>query len=181
MQYTYILTNKDFVNYYLYTSLNSKLTKSRRQRNKYLIPAMSLVAFIISILAQDFFYSAITMLIGVIWYFFYPKWELTRYSIFYKKSLKEQMGTDLNEEVKFEFQDDYIFLKDAGSESKIYLTELTKITEIESNIFIKIRKGNSILISKNTLNNLKQFEEDLQIMASKLNIFFDKELDWKSN
>ena len=80
-----------------------------------------------------------------------------------------------------EFDNDFIFVKEGKSESKVHTSEIMEINEILTMIFIKLKGGQSLLLPKNKIENIESLKTRLQELAVflKINYSIDEKWAWK--
>ncbi|MGX5687606.1 YcxB family protein [Arcticibacter tournemirensis] len=93
--------------------------------------------------------------------------------------MKEQFKDYDNRSVSLQIEDEYIYTKDEGSESKTSLTEIQEISEIPSLFLVKIKPAQSLIIAKRNIDNEQDIKLKLQSLAKSLNVPFNNHLDWK--
>ena len=122
---------------------------------------------------------AIFVSIGVLWFLIYPIWERRHYIKHYRGFIKENYKDRIGQTGSITFGDEYILAKDSGSESKLQLTELEQIDEIGTLILVRLKGGQSFVLSKEKLNNLNDVVNNLKELANRLNIDYKIDLNWK--
>ncbi|RXF67439.1 YcxB family protein [Arcticibacter tournemirensis] len=119
------------------------------------------------------------IILALVWFLVYPSWTRYRYKKHYRNFVKEQFKDYDNRSVSLQIEDEYIYAKDEGSESKTSLTEIQEISEIPSLFLVKIKPAQSLIIAKRNIDNEQDIKLKLQSLAKSLNVPFNNHLDWK--
>jgi len=138
------------------------------------------LAFGLWFLIEDNYSMTITFFItGLLWFLIYPFWERRHYINHYKGFIKENYKERLGRTATLEFSNEVIIAKDNGSESKVLTTELEKIIEISSTIFVKLKGGQSFILPKDKIDDIGTLTGRLKELASYLNIEYCIEDKWE--
>jgi hypothetical protein len=123
--------------------------------------------------------SIIFFIIGILWFFIYPIWERRHYIKHYKGFIKENYKDRFNRIATLEFNNDFILAKDNGSESKILTTEIDVINEIPSTIFVRLKGGQSFILSKDKIADIANVTSRLKELTEYLKIKYDIDEKWE--
>ena len=116
-------------------------------------------------------FSIITLL-------FYPLYEKRQYIKHYKKHIEENYTNRIGKSSTIEFNNEYLISKSDSQEGKIKLTEITEVNETKTNLFIKVKSGESIIIPSN-LPEYNLFKSDLLDRINTLEVLWNIDLKWK--
>ena len=78
-----------------------------------------------------------------------------------------------------EFEDDAILSKDYTGESRIYLSEIEALIEINDYFFLKCNSGDTLIIPKNRITSSEPIDLYLIDLSTRLKIIHDIDLNWK--
>jgi hypothetical protein len=179
MKLEYTLEKSDFVVFQLYAASKSDRIKRKRFRNKIIFPLIYLALGLISLLINDITLCTFSILVGSIWYLFYPKYERNRYIKHYQSYIEENYKNRFGKSETIEFENDAILSKDYTGESKLYLTEIEELNEINDYFFLKFNSGVSLIIPKNGILSSEPLDQYLVDLSTRLNIKHGIDLDWK--
>jgi hypothetical protein len=179
MKLEYSLEKSDFVVFQLYTASKSELIKRKRFRIRIIFPIIYIVLGFISLLINNITLGAFFILIGTIWYFFYPKYERNQYIKHYQRHIEANYHNRFGKSETIEFEDDAILSKDYTGESKLYLSEIEKINEIRGYFFLKFNSGVSLIIPKNGILSSEPLNKYLVDLSKRLKIKHDIDLNWQ--
>ena len=182
MKIEFSLNENDFLVHQLYVASKSDRIRKKRQKNKIVSPIFFVVfGFLFYIQDKAIFAIFLFGIIGVLWFFFYPKWEKKHYVNHYKNFIKDNYKKRFGKNLTLDFNNDFILAYDDGSESKILTKELEEIDEITTTIFIRLKGGQSIILPKNKIENIDSLTKELKELATYLNIKYilDDKWEWK--
>ena len=117
--------------------------------------------------------------IGILWYLLYPIWERGYYKRHFEGFIKEKYKGAKHGPVTIQFENDFLIIKDTGSESKVVLAVIEEMSEIDTLLFIKLRGGQSLVIPKYKLENIDTVTGYLRELAKKLGVNYTLETEWK--
>jgi len=181
MKIEYILDKNDFLEHQLYESSKSPTMTKTRFAGRIRIPVIYFIlAFIIYILV-DILFAAIFIGIGILWYFAYPYFIRKKFTKHYDKLVQEYFKNRFGKQVSLVFGDEFIETFDSEAESKLRISEIDEIIEIENYYFIKMASGFSLIIPKLQIRNLNELKDTLSNLVRNFKIKHHIELDWKWN
>ena len=175
----YFLDKDDFLNYQLYTASQSENIKKKRLRGRIILPVIYLLFGLLGFSNQRNGMMIVAIIVALLWYFCYPLWDRKRYIRHYEQFIKEHRKERDGKAATLTFTKDFIYAAEGEMESKIPVAEIEQVTEINTNIFIKLKSGQSLILSKNKIDEVGDFIIFLKAFAEKLGINYSRELDWK--
>ena len=178
MTINYQLDEKDFLTYQLYIASKSDRIRKKRLKSKIIIPIIYAAITLFNIYKKDFIGALIFLALAFLWFIFYPIWEKRHYINHYKGFITENYKDRLNRIANLEFTNEYILAKDSGSETKISTNEIEEINEIATIIFIKLKTGASLILSKNKIENIDILKTNLKELAHNLDIKYNNDENW---
>jgi hypothetical protein len=179
MTLEYDLKETDFITHQLFIASKSERIKKRRRIGRILFPLIY-IAFAVSYFFQDrYTTSSIFIAVAILWYWLYPIWERSYYKKHYMGFVKENYKERLNKTSTVEISNDFVIVKDSGSEGRLSTNEIEGIYEIPMLILIKFKIGNSIIIPKEKITNLNLLVVRLKDLARHLEINYNVEEKWK--
>jgi len=174
MTITYQLTEDDLLLNQLYAASKSASLKKRRQYMRWFF-AIVYIGFGLFVLQNgDWIFGSSVCIVGILWYFLYPLYAKRSHTNHYKKFIRENQSNLIGQETELTIGDDYIFAKDAVSESKINLSAVIKLVELKECIIISMQSS-TILIPKKYIKDMAQLKEIFHLKAVQ---FVDDSL-WK--
>jgi len=179
MRVEYILEEKDFLDHQLYGASRSNNIKKKRQKSRVRIPIVYMILSLVTIYNQIVYMSVGLIVFAVLWFFLYPLWEKQRYINHYKAFIKENYKGRINRNVTLEINEEYIIGKDGESESKVVTKEIERIDEIPSEIFIKLKTGQSFILPKDKIKDLPGLITQLKELAAGLKVEYNAENNWE--
>jgi len=179
MTVNYSIDKNDFLNYQLYTASTSETVRKKRLRGRIAIPIVYFLLALYSYSTDRTGLMIVACVVAVLGYFLYPLWDRKRYIRHYEQFIKEHYKEREGKAGLLTFSDDFIQIAEGETESKIPVTEVEKITEINTNIFIKLKGGNSLILSKTKIGQITALIVFLKVFAGKLNIDYFEDQNWK--
>lgn len=179
MTIEYKIDENDFLIHKLYVTSMSDIIKKKRQKNKVIVPLVYVAIGLLFFFQGKLALAIICFIVGLLWFFIYPLWERRRYIKHYQDLIKENYKNRFGKTATLEFSNDFILAKDNGSESKVLTTELEKINEIPTTIFIRLKNGQSFILPKNKIINIGNVTTRLKELATYLKIKYDIDEKWE--
>ncbi|MGM5631740.1 YcxB family protein [Apibacter raozihei] len=180
MKIDYTIDENDFLIYQLFTASKSpKITKTRKM-SKFRLPIfLIIIGVLFYFLTQIWYYLIFCSIFGLFWLLLFPKWEKNYYKKYFQIYIQENFSNIFGKTITLELTNDFLFSKEKGYENKIMTSELKEITEIPSLILIKLSNGQSLIIPKNQIPDIKLLKSHLQELASYINIDYIVNDKWK--
>ncbi len=179
MTIEYKIEESDFLTYQLFVASKSDRINKRRQRSKTLFPLIYITFGILGLVQGNISMAVIFLIIAALWFVVYPVWERQHYIKHYLGFIRENYKSRIDKYVSLHFSRDFILAKDEGSESKISTSEIEKISEIHSAIYITLKGGQSFIISKCKINDWANLTLQLKELANHVHINYEKDEKWK--
>jgi hypothetical protein len=174
-----ILDENDFLTYQLYAASKSTRVKNGRVRGWVILTLSFLILAYSFYVGNDkalgIYFLVLSGLTSIL-YPFYTRW---RYKNHYLKHIRDTYKNRFGGNTDLEFNDDTIVTRDKTGEMKINKSELQEINEIQDYYFIKIKSGDSLIISKAKSDDLEKIKSELKSITDKLGIRHNVELNWK--
>jgi hypothetical protein len=172
------LNAEDYLVHLLYAKSNNKESKKKRINSWLTITGSSFLIAFAFYVGDNWSLSLYSLLVGIITLFFYPLYQRSYYKDFYSKYIHKNYQYRFGKESIITFQPDYIDIKDATFEGKLFASELKEIAEISTHYFIKFKIGESIIIPKRQVNQ-KTFLSEILSIFSNPNIVVQNQLGWR--
>ncbi len=179
MTIEYTINEHDLLTHQLFLASQSERIKKKRQKNKTIFPLAYGALGLLFFSDDQFSLATIFIIIGLLWFFFYPAWEKRRYIKHYRAFIKENYKDRIGKVGTLELSNDFILAKENGSESKVLTTELEEISEIPTMILIKLRGGQSFILPKDKIVNIANVKTRLDELAAYLKIKYDIDEKWE--
>lgn len=181
MTINYVLNKNDYLQHQLFAASKNERIKKKR-RNSWIM--MCIVSFCMSYLffsSNSDFLGYYFLLVGLLSVFFYPIYQRWHYQRHFKKHIEEQRKNIGNEECEISFDNQFITTNDRTGTSKINIDETEVIHETSSYFFLRLKPGQTLIISKNTLKDVDvdSVRNEFINIANSLKIEFVSDLNWK--
>lgn len=170
--------NNDILTFQLYAASQSASTKKKRKRNKITVPLFYGIIAVFFITNGNPIAGFIFLFLGLLWIYFYPRWETKYYLRHYRKFVSESYGGRDEVTATLDFQDEFIYAKDPSVEAKVQYTELAKIVELPANIFLYLKAGTALNIPTGKIKELNELKAYLKSLAARLNIKYISDEKW---
>ncbi|MBE0655227.1 MAG: YcxB family protein [Bacteroidales bacterium] len=175
----YQLVREDHVTFQLYIASKSERIKKKRRRTKFRLPLAYLLFAVIIYFVGEISLSLIFLLIGILWFLIYPKYEKRMYEKHYQSFVEENFKTESDPEVVIELTEEKINATDKSGNSSIKIDAITAVDEIKDYFFIKLSPGQGLILPKSKIENMIEFENWLNRVLEKYQIPKNIDLDWK--
>lgn len=179
MTIEYNISEEDFLNYHLFIASQSERVKKKRLRNKIIVPIIYIVFSLFFLYDNNIVLAIGFSILGILWFFLYPKWERWYYIKHYRKFIAEHLGTRIDKSVSLELNSDYFFMKDSGSKGKVSTSEIKVVNELKDIILVQLKSGHSIILPKNKIISTDQVKSFLHELTQRLGVKYNKYLNWQ--
>ena len=179
MKLEYRLDKEDFLEYQLYAASKSSRIKDQRRKSVLIVHLLFLSLGLIFYWEGEMFLMYCCIASLVISIIFYPIYLKNYYKRHYKNFIEDTYKNRFGKTTTVSFNDAYIEANSDSGESKIKLTELEAIVEIQGYFYIKLKSGVTLIISKSKLESPHLVKEFLNKIAQNLQVSYLTDLDWK--
>lgn len=177
---SYSVAPEDYLTYQLYMASKSKEVKVKRRRNWLLIPLIYLVFSALAFfIGKQKNIALVFSLLAAAWLIIYPFYARWVYKDKFKKAIIKNNKEIFGKKVTLAIENNNLKISDTQNTSSKKLADIVSIHEISSHIFIKLKKGSSIIIPKVGLIASKDFINLIQTMSKQTGVKIEKELKWK--
>ena len=177
MKLEFILEEKDFVNYHLFSISENKNAKKIESIGKYVLAGFFLCFGLNLYNSNNIEFAIFFGILAIASILFFNKLYKSRMVKLQSKIVKNSYAKRIGEKENMEFTSDYLITEDKTGQSKIKRSEIECVNEVPNNFFIKLSNGSSFIVSKKGLVNIDQFKDECKA----LNITIIEHLDWKWN
>lgn len=175
MKIEYSVYKDDFLAFQLFFSSQSKRVKKSKTFSTFVLSLILIALSIISYLKGNLVLAIYFFVVAILSLLFFP--------YLYKKLLKRQLIKFCNENYKnihlentiLEFDETSIYSKSKMGESRLNISEVEKIDEIEMYFYIKLSNALTLIVPKHQLKNV----DELRTKLKSYGIEFNSLLDWK--
>jgi hypothetical protein len=158
----------------------SKEIKFKRRKNWLLVPLVYLVFAALAFFLGKQKNIALTFsILAGVWLVLHPLYTRWNYKDKFKKAIIKNNKEIFGKKISLNIQDNFLIISDTVNTTKQKLSEVSSIHEITSHIFIKLKKGSSIIIPKSDLNNTSVFLDFISNISKGSKVKISKELTWK--
>ncbi|MCK8521059.1 YcxB family protein [Aquimarina sp. D1M17] len=175
MKFEYILEEKDFVDFHLFSIDENKNSKKIKNIGKLVVTGI-LVYFSINMYTSNNLEFAIILgVLAILALLFFDRLYQSKLKKHFSKIARQSYAGRIGEKETMEFTSEHLITQDKTGEGKTKLSEIDKVNETKNNFFIKLTNGASFIVSKNGLDNPNLIKSKL----NELNIPIDENLDWE--
>ncbi len=179
MKLQFILEKESLLSMNLFRISQTESIIKTRKKAQIIVAALPIFVAIYYSVYTNWSIVILSIFLSVAAYLLYP----IRDARFYKKKITanvlENNKDKFGQQITLSFDEQSLSSKINENEGKISIQELEQIDEIQNEIFIKIKNGQSILIPKNGISNLEECISYLKNLSNTLNIPYKTDLDWK--
>ncbi len=179
MNLTISLDENDYLTHQLLIASHSERIRKKRVRSKIVTPLIYLTIGGLFLGQGRTAMGLALMVLGILWFFFYPAWERRRYYNHYRGFIREHYTERFGKTATLEIDADFITARDQGSEGRVATSEIDGIQEIPTLILVRIKGGQSFILPKNYLPAIDELKHLLQQIAAKQQIPYHTYNDWK--
>ncbi len=169
--------SKDHLTYQLFAASMSKRIKKKRFRSKIIIPILYMLLGILFIFSGSIVLAIAFILVAILWFLFYPKFERNRYLKHYQSFVTENFKDQGLS--KIELNEETIHIEEELGESKIHVKKISEINEIENYLFIMLGPGKGLIIPTNKIENLSDLTKWITDTSEKYGIKKNYYPDWR--
>jgi len=173
------LDENDYLTYQLYSA--SKTPRIKRARIKdWALTTISFLCLSFLFFRSDNnaigYYFLILSGISLVFFPFYSRWRYRRHFL---KYTRDSLKNRFDEMVTLEISQETIRTKDKTGEMIINTSEIEEINEISNHCFVKMKTGQSLIISKSKTESFEEIKNALLDIANTMGIKYNMELDWR--
>lgn len=179
MKVSFNYDEKALIDYQLYVADKSAVVTKTRNRNRWLLSLIYIAIGLFGIFKGDQLFTVMFLVIGVLWYAFYPMWGGRFYKKQFTRFVKANYKNRLGKSVDLDFQDNQVQITEAGESATFGYEEFDSIIEIPTSFLIKLKTDVMMIIDKNATISKDEIAAFLKALASKLNINYLEDNHWK--
>lgn len=179
MTIEYKLSEEDFLVHQLYQASQSERIRKKREKNKMLMPLIYGGLCVLAVSQGQVVIAVFFLAVAILRFVLYPFWEQRQYLKHYWSVVRERYSDSFDRTLTLDLGDTYMCAKDAGSESRIQLTELIEIVEIRVAIFLKFKGEQALILPKDQIKELQTLIVELKNLAARANIEYTDDPEWK--
>ena len=177
MKLEFILEEKDFLDYHLFSISENKNAKKIERIGKFVL-ASFFIYFGLNLYNSDNIELAILFgVLAILSVLFFNKLYKSRMIKHQSKIIKNSYSKRIGEKETMEFTSEYLITEDKTGQGKTKLSEIECVNEVPNNFFIRLSNGSSFIISKKGLKNLDQLKDKWK----ELNIQVIEHMNWEWN
>ena len=177
----YTIDQNDELITQLFIASKSERINKKRRKSRITSPILFIFLGLISLISNDYIPLLFLSICAVTYYFIYPKWESRYYIKHYKGIIQDKYGDKQSIQVKFEFDQDQLKVKDDLYESIVPSSAVKEFYEIAYAIFIILEDGQTLILPKDKLQNVAEIRAQFTELADhlKVNYHLEEEWEWK--
>ena len=174
----FVFNEKELLDSVYYSFAHSKAFQSIKKKGKIalfiLVLALGGVLFTLDKLIGCLFWG-----VGIVFCFFFSKYLIFYYKIYFKKFLKQEAyQKQVGQRVSIHFDDTFFQTHYEHSEHKYDYQSIDSINETKENFFVKINSVLYIVFPKSQLDDIQELKAYFQALCEKYMIKYTEELDW---
>jgi len=170
---------EDYLAYQLYYASTNARIKASRKITSRLVSIMFAFLGILGCFFSNIYIYISFFILAVLSGLFLPLYLGRIYKKSYSRHCEDVYKNNFGEESILTIEDDLIQTKSKSGECTINISQLSEINETGQHYFLQLLSGGAIIVPKNKLNNLDEFEVTINEIAKKLNIEQKINLNWK--
>ena len=175
MKLEYILEEKDFIDYHLFSISENKKARKMLNTTKFILVGLFIYIGINMYNKNNIEFAIILGIMAVLTFIFFNKLYKSKLRKHFSKIVKNSYAKRIGEKETMEFNSEYIITEDKTGEGKTKISEVEKINETKDNFFIKLSNGSSFIVSKNGIINIELIKKKWK----ELNIPISENLTWE--
>lgn len=181
MKVCYFLEKNDHLIFQLYQASKSERIRKKRFHSQIRPAVIYWIAGLYFFWRGSVWVTLFLIIVGVLWFIYYPLWERGHYVRHYQSFIDEKFPakSQVESEVNLDFDETYIHCKNYLGESKVLLSAIQEIIELDTLILIKLSDAESVILPKERIENIDEVKSYLKTLAERLNIPYQQELDWQ--
>ncbi|WP_299781494.1 YcxB family protein [uncultured Formosa sp.] len=169
MKLEYVLKEKDFIDYHLFSISENKKMKKIMNTTKFFLVGFFIFIGIQMYNKNNIEFAIIFGIVAILNFIFFERLYKSKLRKHFSKIVKNSYAKRIGEKETMEFNSEFIMTKDKTGEGKTKISEIEKINETKDNFFIKLSNGASFIVSKKGINNIELIKskwEELKIPIS---------------
>lgn len=178
MLLTFLYDEKALLEYQLYIAGQSPIISKTRKRNRWLLALIYITIGVFGIFRGDLMFTILFIIIGILWYLFYPKWGGRFYKKQFSKFIKANYRNRLGKNVTLDFKDDEVVITEADQSATFLYDEFDSIVEIPLSFLIKLKSEVIMIIDKNATIPSSDIAAFLKDLAERYQISYQDDTNW---
>jgi hypothetical protein len=179
MKLEFTITEKDLLTHQLFATSKAKRVVKRRAQGKIFLMLIYMATGLFIWERNGVVTGAVFFLVCLPLYFLYASMERKQYVKHISAFVSDQFKTRGDKKTTLTFGEQEIVMKDGDNESVVPMSELEIIHEIDELYSISLKSGQAILIPKAHLASVEDTSSMLLDLAERLDIPYQRELNWK--
>jgi hypothetical protein len=175
MKLEYILEEKDFIEYHLFSISENKKTRKMINTIKFILVGMFVYIGINMYNKNNIEFAFILGILAIMTLIFFNKLTKSKLKKHFSKIVKNSYAKRIGEKETMEFNSEFIITENRTGEGKTKISEIEKINETKDNFFIILSNGSTFIISKNGINNIELIKKKWK----ELRIPISEHLSWE--
>nr|WP_294938619.1 YcxB family protein [uncultured Flavobacterium sp.] len=179
MKLKYSLNQDDFLIHQLYISSKSETVRKARRKSLIWVIIMFIIIGLMFYDRNELMTTYVFGGMAIITLFLYPFYLASHYKKHYKKFILDTYKNRFNKESEVTFEPEFFKSSSEGNETKMSLSEVEEINEIQNHIFLRLKSGGGLIIKKSKIENITAFKDYLKKLSIELDIKYIEDLNWK--
>lgn len=174
----YALEKEDYVMFQLLVASTSDRIKKKRKRSRIIIPIIYLAFAAFGGYTGDTTMSIVFLVLSLIWFLFYPKYEAWKYKKHYNSFVDENFKSHYGLETKTQLGETEIYSENSKGNTTVKVEDITEIIETEQYLFVRLGVGMGLIFPKEKIQNLQELENWISTTSDQLGIPNQVNLNW---
>lgn len=174
----YALEKEDYVMFQLLVASTSDRIKKKRKRSRIIIPIIYLAFAAFGGYTGDTTMSIVFLMLSLIWFLFYPKYEAWKYKKHYNSFVDENFKSHYGLETKTQLGETEIYSENSKGNTTVKVEDITEIIETEQYLFVRLGVGMGLIFPKEKIQNLQELENWISTTSDQLGIPNQVNLNW---
>ncbi len=176
--FQYKITADDYLTHQLFSASQNKTVNQQRRRGLILWTSAFFILSMLFYIQNNTYLAIYFILFGLGFIFIYPLYSRWIYKRFYKRMVYRGFKESNLENLWLKIGNE-ITLSNGKEEGKIPVSNIEKIQEISTHVFLKLKEGKNIIIPKQKMENQQELLEKLSSLSKEYAIPYEKMLEWK--
>ncbi|MEM6379882.1 MAG: YcxB family protein, partial [Bacteroidota bacterium] len=157
------LSEQDYVNHQLFIASQSESVIKKRRVGRIVIPIIYLLIGVPFFLWNNNGPGIFFIIIGILWFFFYPFYSRWKYRRHYQNYIKQYYQPRIGKPGAIELATPFLKTKDETGKAQIKVEQIDQLVELPQHFLIQLKSHQTFIIPKD------QVEDQIGFLA-----FFDE-------
>ncbi len=151
------LSEQDYLTHQLFIASQSESVIKKRRVGRIVIPIIYLLIGVPFFLWNSNGPGIFFIIIGILWFFFYPFYSRYRYKRHYQNYIKQYYQPRIGQAASMHFSHSLIKTKDHTGKAEIKMEQVDQLVEIGQHYFIQLKNHQTFIIPKDQIKDRSGF------------------------